>query len=104
MNKVEGDHNDAEATRRGYWKIIQHYYEGLVQMSTGIPPGNRSLDSGDKSHPALQVVERPVSEPTARIEWPQQLFRGEKAFTYIVSGAHKGKDGLIRRYGFSLAL
>jgi hypothetical protein len=104
MNKVEGDHKDAEATRRGYWKIIQHYYEGLVQRSTGIAPGDRSLDSGDKSHPALQVVERPVSEPTARIEWPQQLSRGEKAFTYIVSGAHKGKDGLIRRYGFSLAL
>jgi hypothetical protein len=105
MNQAAGIYKESEATRRGYWKIIQGYYEGLVQRSTGIAPGDRSLDSGDRSHSALKVVERTVSEPTARcIEWPPQLFRGAKALAYIVSGAHKGKNGLIRRYGFSLPL
>lgn len=48
------------------------------------------------------VFQRPVSEPTGHIDWPPHLSRGAKALTYIVSGAHKGKNGLILRYGFSL--
>ena len=56
----------------------------------------------DRSHSALRVVQRPVSEPTGRIDWPHNLSRGAKALTYIVSGAHKGKSGFILKYGFSL--
>jgi hypothetical protein len=101
IDKAQGIQKEADATRRGYWQIIQGYYEGLVQRSTGIAPGDRSLVSGDRSHSALIVVQRPVSEPTGRIDWPHQLSRGEMALTYIVSGAHKGKNGHIRRYGFT---
>jgi|LauGreDrversion4_2_1035121.scaffolds.fasta_scaffold110546_2 hypothetical protein len=102
IDKAQGVQREEEARRRGYWKISQDYYEGLVQRSTGIAPGDRSLVSGDRSHSALIGVQRPVSEPTGRIDWPSQLSRGAKALTYIVSGAHKGKSGLILRYGFSL--
>jgi len=102
IDKAQGIQKEEEARRRGYWKISQGYYEGLVQRSTGIAPGDRSLVSGDRSHSALIVFQRPVSEPTGRIDWPSQLSRGAKALTYIVSGAHKGKSGLILRYGFSL--
>lgn len=102
IDKAQGIQKEEEARRRGYWKISQGYYEGLVQRSTGIAPGDRSLVSGDRSHSAPIVVQRPVSEPTGRIDWPRQLSRGAKALTYIVSGAHKGKNGLIVRYGFSL--
>ena len=102
LDKAQGTQKEEEATRRGYWKISQGYYEGLVQRSTGIAPGVRSLVSGDRSHSAPIGVQRPVSEPTGRIDWPHHLCRGAKALTYIVSGAHKGKSGHILRYGFSL--
>lgn len=102
IDKAQGSQKEEEARRRGYWKISQGYYEGLVQRSTGIAPGDRSPVSGDRSHSALIVFQRPVSEPTGCIDWPPHLSRGAKALTYIVSGAHKGKSGLILRYGFSL--
>jgi hypothetical protein len=102
IDKAQGTQKEEEATRRGFWKISQGYYEGLVQRSTGIALGDKSLVSGDRSHSALRVVQRPVSEPTGRIDWPHNLSRGAKALTYIVSGAHKGKSGFILKYGFSL--
>lgn len=108
INAAEGGHLEAEATRRGYWKIIQHYYDGLVQRGNGIASCGMShtIASGDRSHPAPNVFVRPVGavtvEPTPPFEWPYQL-RGQTALTYIVSGAHKGKDGHIRKYGFGLA-
>ena len=54
INPAEGIRMDAEATRRGYWRIIQNYYDGLVQRTYGIR-------SADRSHPAPQVVVRPVA-------------------------------------------
>ena len=57
LNPAEGHHMDAEATRRGYWKIIQNYYDGLVQRTYGIA-------SGDRSPPAPKGLVRSVAAAT----------------------------------------
>ncbi len=49
--------------------------------------------------PASQ--KRPTGHPIAPFKWQRGRFHADNPITYIVSGAHRGKRGQIRKWGLA---